>query len=346
MAAKSAASDHRPPDDAASEVVTVEQAYLTSFARGPLRTDGGPVRWVRGAVHDAEGALVPQSQRTWNRDRMDPIPADPKQVRVRRRATRLRGTWMYAGNWSTHFGHFVLETLPNLWPDPDDHAGTLIGVIAHRPVRGRLPPDADRVRLQSPELVAWQRDLLDLVGYGKVDLRVVHGRDVRVERLVVPSRPVVLKRSARPAAVRVWRRVSDAVGDRGDDPLIYLSRSSFHGGNEGAGRARTDQARDARLDATFAESGFRIVHPETLPISRQIELVRGARVLAGLSGSALHLSAFADPGTRILIVGDRRSRGKPFPAQVMVDTACGHHSMFVPNEDDVGLARTLAALSE
>ncbi len=109
------------------------------------------------------------------------------------------------------------------------------------------------------------------------------------------------------------RRVSDAVGGRGDDPLIYLSRSSFHGGNAGARRARTDQARDARLDAIFAEAGFRIVHPETLPIGQQIEMVRGAQVLAGLSGSALHLSAFAEPGTRVLIVGDRRSRGNRCP---------------------------------
>ncbi len=30
----------------------------------------------------------------------------------------------------------------------------------------------------------------------------------------------------------------------------------------------------------------------------------------------------------------------------MVDTACGHRSMFVSNEDDVGLARALAALSD
>ena len=143
----------------------------------------------------------------------------------------------------------------------------------------------------------------------------------------------------------MWRRISEAVGDRGSESRVYLSRSRFHAGNHGPGRVRTDEAQDARLDAVFTDAGFRVVHPETLPITEQIELVRGVRVLAGLSGSALHLSAFAEPGTRVLTVEDRRALGKPMPAQTMVDEACGHHSMFVRSDDD-GLARTLAGLDE
>ena len=212
-------------------------------------------------------------------------------------------------------------------------------------VRGRLPPDADQVHLQRPEMVAWQRDLLDLVGYGTVDLRVVHGRDVRVERLVVPSRPVVLKRWARPAAVRVWRRVSDAVGGRGDDPLIYLSRSSFHGGNEGrAGLVRVKRG----MPGWTRSSPSRDSASST---RRPCRSAGRSNWCAGLGCSrTLRLRPASlgvrRPRDRVLIVGDRRSRGKPFPAQVMVSTACGHHWMFVPNEDDVGLAeRALAGLS-
>ena len=328
------------------ELVSVEHAYLTPWSRGPLRTEGGPLRWVRGAVHDADGVLVPQSQRLWNGNRKEPVPADPEQVRVRRRAQRLAGTWLYAGHWSTHFGHFLLETLPNLWPDPAEQAATLSGVVAHRPIRGPAPSDADRVRLEEPTLHPWQQQLMELAGYGAVDLRVVHGRPVRVERLVVPSRPVVLKRRAGPAAVQVWRRISDAVAERGRESRVYLSRSKFHAGDHGPRRVRTDEAQDARLDAFFSDAGFCVVHPETLPITEQIALVRGADVLAGLPGSALHLSAFAEPGTRVLTIGDRRNAGKPLPAQTMVDEACGHRSMFVPSDDDAGLARTVAALDD
>ncbi|HET9422063.1 MAG TPA: glycosyltransferase family 61 protein [Nocardioides sp.] len=329
-----------------AELVSVEHAFVTPWSRGPLRTENGPQRWVRGAVHDSDGLLVRESQRVWNGNKKEPVPADPEQVRVSRRAKRLRGTWLYAGHWSTHFGHFLLETLPNLWPDPDEYAAGLGGVIAHRQIRGSIHPGADRIRLHRPDLPSWQQQLMDLVGYGAADVHVIHGHPLRVERLLVPSRPVVLKRRAGPAAVQVWRRISEAVGDRGSASRVYLSRSRFHAGDHGRGRARTDEAQDARLDAAFSDAGFRVVHPETLPITEQIELVRGADVVAGLSGSALHLSAFAEPGTRVLTVGDRRNLGRPMPAQTMVDEACGHYSLFVRSNDGEGLARTLADLGD
>ncbi len=327
------------------ELVSVEHAFLTPWSRGPLRTESGPIRWVRGAVHDADGLLVPQSQRVWNGNKKEPVPADPEQVPVSRGAKRLKGTWIYAGHWSTHFGHFLLETLPNLWPDPVECA-SLSGILAHRPIRGPAAPDADQVPLQAPTVHPWQQQLIELAGYGGVDLRVVHGRPVRVDRLVVPARPVVLKRRAGAGAVQVWRRVSDAVADRGSESRVYLSRSQFHAGDHGPGRARTDEAQDARLDTFFSDAGFEVVHPETLPITEQVALVRGAHVLAGLPGSALHLSAFADPGTRVLTIGDRRNAEKPMPAQTMVDEACGHRSMFVRSNDDEALDHALAALDD
>lgn len=340
-----AATRHDPPHADDLEVVDVHDALVTPFARGPLRTEEGPFRWVRGAVHDREGRLVPASQRIWNGDAQDPVPADPDHVRPRLGTRRLRGRWIYAGHWTIHFGHFLLETLPNLWPDPSTYAGPLSGIVAHRPPRGRIPTDKP-VPLQSAEPAPWQRDLLELSGYGAGSLRVVHDRPVRAQHLVVPARPVLIKRWARPEAVAVWRRVSDAVGSRGSHPRVYLSRSRFHAQDAGATRARTDEAWDAHLDATFAAAGFHVAHPETLPVAQQIELVRGARILAGLGGSAMHLSAFAEPGTRVLSIGDRRTPRRPPHSQAMIDGACGHLTAFVRDRDDAGLASILATLGD
>lgn len=341
-----AATRNEPPHTEELEIADVRDALVTPFARGPLRTQDGPFRWIRGAVHDREGRLVHASQRIWNGEPQDPVPADPGQVRVPFGTRRLRGSWLYAGHWSGHFGHFLVETLPNLWPDPSTYAASLSGILAHRGPRGRVPTHG-RVRLQSPEPPPWQRQLVELSGYGGGPLRVVHDRPVRVERLVVPARPVVIKRWAMPAAVAVWRRVSEAVGSRGPHPRVYLSRSRFHAeADRGADRARTDEAWDTRLDAIFAEAGFHVTHPETLPIADQIELVRGAETLAGLSGSAMHLSAFAEPGTRVLSIGDRRTPRRPPHSQAMIDGACGHLTAFVRDRDDAGLAGILAALDE
>ncbi|WP_148613041.1 glycosyltransferase family 61 protein [Nocardioides rubriscoriae] len=322
------------------ELVTVDEAVVTGFAQGPLRTEDGPQRWIRGAVHDADGTLVRASQRRWHGDRLNPIAADPEQVDPPTDVRRLEGTWLYAGHVAGHFGHFLLEHLTNLWPDPAD-LPPLAGVLAHRPARGPLT-DPHR-RLQTPRLAPWQHDLMTLAGYDPAGLRVVHGRDLRVERLVVPSRPVLLKRWAHEEAVRLWQRVSGAVGTRGPDRRVYLSRTRFHA-EDSAERARTEAEDDARLDARFAAAGFAVVHPETLSIAEQVAAVRGAEVLAGLSGSALHLSVFAAPGTRVLTLGDRRSPTRPTKAQVVVDAACGHETAFVADGDHETLDRLLVGL--
>jgi capsular polysaccharide biosynthesis protein len=259
-------------------------------------------------------------------------------------ARRLKGTWLYAGNWSTHFGHFLLETLTNLWPDPGQHAASLTGILAHRPIGGKLPSSGRPVPLRAPNLKPWQGELLALTGYGAAEKRIVHGRPLKVERLLVPARPVLLKRWALPPAVDVWRRVSERVGRRGPHDRIFLSRSRFHGRR--ADRARTDAAWDAGVDALFGAAGFHVVHPETIPVSEQIALVRGAAVLAGPAGSALHLSVFADPGARVLVIGDRRSPHRPPPTQTVIDAACGHQTAFAPNRDEAALAAILAGLDE
>lgn len=294
-------------------------------------------------MHDREGNLVPGSQRHWDGDAHAPVAADPDRVRVPRVARRLSGTWMYGGHWSTHFGHFLLETLPNLWPTTA-RTEALAGIVFHRPVRGKLPPGSAHAPLERPELTGWQGELLDLAGYGAADVRVVHGRGVRVQRLIVPPRPVLLKRWAQAPAVDLWRRISEAVGHRGQHSRVYLSRSRFHATETGAARARVDLDWQAHLDASFASAGFEVVHPETLSIVDQITVVRGADVLAGLAGSAMHLSAFAEPGTHVLVVGDRRSPRRPNDTQTMLDAACGHLTAFVPSDDRATLDSVLEGI--
>jgi hypothetical protein len=60
----------------------------------------------------------------------------------------------------------------------------------------------------------------------------------------------------------------------------------------------------------------------------------------------MHLSAFAEPGTRVLSIGDRRTPRRPPHSQTMIDGACGHLTAFVRDQDDAGLASILTALDD
>lgn len=294
---------------------TVDGAYLTRVEHGPLATTVGPTRWLRGAVHDADGALVKSSQKlcvganTW-------APADPRSVKINPKAGRLEGRWLYGGHWMQHFGHFLAETLTTLWPAED-----VVGLVFHKYLKRPWSEDP------------WQTTLVGLAGYGGLPIRVVDGKaPLRVESLVVPGRAVVAHGWAHPQAREVWDRIAAPFRGRGTARKVFLSRSAHNAerreaGHRSAGRSTAEW--DAAVDDAFHRAGFLVVYPETLSVDVQLELATSASLIAGASGSALHLSAFAPSAARVLEIGDSRSPGRPVAMQQIVDAVCGHRHAFV-----------------
>lgn len=305
-------------------LVTVADAVLTRVEHGPLATTVGPTRWLRGAVHDASGDLVKSSQKlcvganTW-------AAADPRSVRVPAKAERLEGRWLYGGHWMQHFGHFVAETLTTLWPDRES-LGEVDGLVFHKYLKRPWSEDP------------WQVRLLELAGYAGLPVRVVDGKaPLRAESLLVPGRAVVAHGWAHPQAVEVWDRVGSSTAlDRGvghgGPAKVFLSRAGHNQARREAGHrsgGRSTSEWDVAVDRAFADAGFTVARPEELTVDEQLALVAGAGVLAGASGSALHLSAFAPAPVRVLEIGDRRSPGRPVAMQLVVDAARGHEHAFV-----------------
>lgn len=315
-------------------VVDVAPAYLTPVRRGSLRVLERPNRWMRGAVHDGDGRLVRESQKIGGLGGGQIAQADPDRTPVRADARRLPGTWLYGGHFMRHFGHFITETLSTLWP---------IELLEQHDVRGLV---FHAYFADTPEDVAdWQQQLLDLAGYAGLPVHVVHRLPLATDRLLVPTRAVTLNGWAHPEAVTVWQRAASAAG-RADGPdRVFLSRSEFNRrGGSGRQPLRTDAEWDEALDAAFADAGFAIVHPEQLPVVEQVRLAAGAEILAGASGSALHLSIFGPSDQRVIELGDRRSPDEPVPMQLALDAACGHERSFLAHGSAEDVPPALAAL--
>jgi capsular polysaccharide biosynthesis protein len=320
------------PHDA-PEVEEVRQAYLTKVAHGALATPHQPSRWIRGAVHDHEGRIVRISQKTGGVHGHPWVPADPNRVQVRRGAQQLDGTWLYGGHWIQHFGHFVIETLSTLWPQ----TGPVDGLVFHKYLR------------KAWSVEPWQQRLLDLAGRGGLPVRVVGtGNPLRVEHLIVPSRTVVANGWAHPEARLVWDRVAASFRGRDGPRRVFLSRTRFNEGlrrRGGRKQPRTTAAKDRELDELFADFGFEVVSAERLDIDQQIAMAANTEIMAGLSGSALHLSAFAPEGTRVIEIGDSRSLGNPVGLQVVIDTVCGHRRAFIHGDrSQQEIAETVGSL--
>jgi capsular polysaccharide biosynthesis protein len=320
-----------PVQDAPS-IVVVDNAFVTRVERGPLRTVDLPNRYLRGAVHDAGGVLVPSSQKIGGVRGHPWVPADPARAKVRSSARPLPGRWMYGGHWMQHFGHFIVETLSTLWPSEPD----VVGLVFHKYLRRRVAVEP------------WMARLLELAGYGGLPIEVVgKAGPLRVEQLVVPSRTVVANGWGQPQAPRVWERIAAPFRGEGGPQRVYLSRSRYNEDRRRSGhkRARSTLARDLALDRAFAAAGFDVVAPEALPIDDQLRLMANARVVAGGSGSGLHLTAFAPPGTRVIEVGDDRNLREPIGLQLVVDRLTEHPHAFI--RGDLGarqVRRTVEAL--
>lgn len=310
----------------------VDDALLTRVEKGPLRTLHQPRLWLRGAVHDRDGRLLVASQKIGGLAGNQLAAADPERVTPARDLEVLPGTWLYGGHWMQHFGHFIIESLSTLWPEGQQ----VDGIVFHRYL-------ARKARVEP-----WQQWLVGLTGYGGLPIRVVGNRAVRVQRLVLPGRAVVANGWVWPEGAALWRRMAAALDRPARGDRVFLSRSRFNANQAATGVAvRTSPERDRELDETFAAGGFRVAYPEELPLDEQLELTAGAEVIAGMTGSALHLSVFAEPRARVIEVGDSRWSDRPNPMQEALNAACGHEQLFIPaGETAAQISTTLATLEE
>ncbi|NUU33383.1 glycosyltransferase 61 family protein [Arthrobacter sp. C9C5] len=278
----------------------VADAVLSRAESGSIFWDNpAPRSFVRGAVYDSAGKLCADSQRMGGVNADLVISVNPPILAQRERLeaadTRLDGQWLYAGSWMHGFGHFLVETLPTLWPLFESGA-EFDGIVAHR--------------FNSPRTYDWQFEILRLLTDAEV--RVVLDSPAVASQLTVATRPYHYQREISAVADKVWTAVSEAAGGAIAAP-VYLSRTLFH--KEQGARSGREFANSEAVDDLFREHGFDVLFPETMSVTEQIRAARSAPILAGQSGSALHLSVFQQPGGRVLEVGDSRTRGKMIGTQ-------------------------------
>lgn len=177
-------------------------------------------------------------------------------------------------HFTDNYGHNLLEALPRLMLLDQAPAGIEIATS--------IPPS---------------RTINTLIGGLGIDpARVRYYREpLFCRRAYLPDGLVHLERSLHPLAREAFsrlRRLGD--GSSAERPeRVFVSRSRI-------GRRRL--VNEAAIEAIFERHGFRIVHPELLPIEEQIALFSGAAMIAGLGGSAMHSTIFSLPDTKVLMV--------------------------------------------
>ena len=279
--------------------ISVKDAVLTPF-QVTKHASNDRKRIVTGAVYSG-GQIVPSSQRVGERGGDLVATANPEHVLTPESYDQVSGRWLYGGHWMEQFGHFITETATTLWPQAEN----VDGIIFHPFIFGG-------------KIAPWHLTLIRRLGWNVPLMVARHG--AVVEELVIPDRTFVLNESAAPEAAQVWSRIASPWRPHRE---VFLSRSELE----------KDSRRvlgDKRLDDLMAALGFDVLHPQQMSIEDQLNAVAEASVLAGVSGSALHLSAFTHPGTKVIEIGDMRSQHQALPNQRVIDGAVGRPSEFVP----------------
>lgn len=251
-----------------------------------------PRRFHLGAVYDSAGLLVKASLRSPDKYRARDPGTLGEALAGRPVETRL-GRAIYLGHAFTHFGHFLLETLSNLyWLREADADTTLL-----------FHPFDER-----GENVFTQRahgiECLKLLGI-LPERVVVATTDVAVDELLLPPRAYDMSNGPHYDFSDVYRRLREAVPRSPGPPQakrIYLSRRHLKR------HARGRLANEAATERHIAGRGFAVLHPERMSLSDQIRAAAMADIIAGVDGSALHLSAFMQPGAQVLVLETRRRR--------------------------------------
>ena len=228
--------------------------------------------------------MIEQSQRQTDNHwkRIDP----PTAKRPPLWSTNL-GDTLYIGHFFPHFGHFLLETLPELyWARLyRDHS---ISMHLWRDTNNAVDPEGIAAFVHSRDVLGLSRNRFQYIG----------SRPARTAHLIAAKRGAPIEAKPSQFAPVVYREIADYSRRSGFDTpeKVYFSRRMF---------SANRSTNEAEVEQVFADLGFAIVYPERLLFNEQVAMAANAKVLAGLNGSAMHLGVFMGSGTRQIIIGRR-----------------------------------------
>lgn len=180
-------------------------------------------------------------------------------------------TVLYGGLLLNHLGHFLVECSTRLWHWVEIGDSDLEVVFI---VEKEEQPSA-RVK-----------EFLDLMGIRKVSFVKT---PTRFKKIIVPEDSSVMDGFFTEEFMVPFRTAALNVEAASFD-RVYLSRGKF--------KSSVHIYGEKDLEKVFRDNGYKVVYPETLPLKEQIALIKGAKDIACVMGTAAHLFVFAAPGTR------------------------------------------------
>ena len=308
-----------PPSPA---LINIENGFATPFASNHAD------RTFSGSIYDGNGNICPYALRTslgqneWN-------PNDPSTITPPIRPLIIKGSSLYLGHYTGHYGHFLIESLSRFWAikHPDyfsPYDNFIFHPFLHKcPPFKKFPPAAlafDAFKINPKNVI-----LIDqLLGFEKITVpsalfNINHGvhHDMSTIYQALINNAKIFNLSP--------NIISDFLKFFSQTPAsnkIYVSRrrtSGYH-----------PMQNEREIESLFMNLGFFILHPEHYPYHKQLSMLNNASVLAGVEGSGLHNSVFMPKGSKVIQIGTPREPTGEIFNQKLCDSLSSVISYAVP----------------
>lgn len=204
-----------------------------------------------------------------------------------------RPCYYFDGEHINHHGHLTLEVLSRLWALRYLDASNLTFVTS-------------RSNTQNLSIV------LKPFGVNPSQILKING-PTYCEDLFIASQSYVLEASVSERAPYVYNKISDFYHKTGTPERIYISRSRW--------RQQRNLLNELEIERQFEKAGFFVIHPQELPLDHQIELMAGAKIIAGPSGSAMYNVVYSKGRRKIyILVSDRFITANDALVNLMADS--------------------------
>lgn len=194
------------------------------------------------------------------------------------------GPYLYGGVIIPHYGHFLISSTARLWP--------LLG----RRTNAKIVFHSE-VALEDLFSIPYIADVLGALDIAETDL-AIFTRPTLLTNLLIPEP------SFQETTYAHWRHAElcHTVGRRlrgspapgtPSSRAVYLSKCKLQSGV-------WNIVNETEMVVRLQQAGVDIVYPETLSLDEQIAVFERYPVIAGLAGSALHTTLFAQRPNRIV----------------------------------------------
>ena len=192
----------------------------------------------------------------------------------------IRDEAVYLGFIHNHWGHFLIDFSTRLWFVKEISDKAKLVFIVKKGQEFSLIPNIKR--------------FLEL--YGIDHNRIIFVNKItKFDKLIIPEPSYQSNTYYSEAYLRMFECVANNAKYSSTYKNVYFSRGVFK-------KALTTEFGGDLIDSVFEKAGFVKIYPEKSSLDEQIGLIRGADIIAGVSGTVTHNMLFAREGQKINII--------------------------------------------